>query len=170
MEDIILIEYLRKKGILDEREYSELKLDMLSVNKVHKHTGYYSEPIKPTNEGIVMTSTEFTTNHFNESYAKYLVSKMWHLDKIGTKYVGEKFSLHMAKEVCERYRGLIPQHTTHADVYVAINNQYHNYHCLFKSWFGDDVDNQIVESAIVDWFKDDDYEGTVKIWEYFKED
>ena len=32
------------------------------------------------------------------------------------KYVGEKFDMTKAKEVCERYRGIIPQTVTHADV------------------------------------------------------
>ena len=37
------------------------------------------------------------------------------------KYVGEKSDITKAKEVCERYRGIIPHTVTHADVYVAIN-------------------------------------------------
>lgn len=53
--------------------------------------------------------------HFNESYAKYLVSNMYHYEGV-RKYVGEKFSMAKAKEVCERYRGVIPQSFTHADV------------------------------------------------------
>ena len=52
-------------------------------------------------------------------------------------YVGEKFDMTKAKEVCARYRGIIPQTVTHADVYVAINAQYHDYCELFKSWFSD---------------------------------
>lgn len=85
------------------------------------------------------------------------------------KYVGEKFDMSKAKEVCERYRGIIPQSVTHADVYVAINAQYHDYCELFKAWFGDNIDTKIIESAINFWFKDDDYKGGCKIWKYFKE-
>lgn len=33
-------------------------------------------------------------------------------------------------------------------MYVAINSQYHDYVELFKSWFGDNVDQKIIESAI----------------------
>ena len=27
---------------------------------------------------------------------------------------------------------------------------------LFKSWFGNDIEQKIIESAIIYWFKDDD--------------
>lgn len=72
-----------------------------------------------------------------------------------------------AKEICERYRGIIPMSVTPSDIYIAINNQYHNYHCLFNKWFGNDIDYQIIESAIVYWFKDKSH-GMSKLWEHFK--
>ena len=75
-----------------------------------------------------------------------------------------------AKEVCERYRGIIPHTITHADVYVAINAQYHDYCELFKSWFCDGIEQKIIESAVIFWFKDDDYNDGFKLWNYFKED
>ena len=34
--------------------------------------------------------------------------------------------------------------------------EYHNYAMLFKSWFGNDIEQKIIESAIIYWFKDDD--------------
>lgn len=45
----------------------------------------------------------------------------------GRKFVGEKYDMSKAKEVAERYRGIIPQSATYADVYVALNAQYHDY-------------------------------------------
>ena len=39
-----------------------------------------------------------------------------------------------------------------------------------KSWFGDEVEQKIIESAIIFWFKDDDYKGNFKLWDYLKED
>lgn len=106
--------------------------------------------------------------HFNESEAKYLVSEMYHIEN-GRKYNGEKFDMHKAKEVCERYRGILPTSVTPADVYVAINSQYHDYAELFKNWFGDGIEQKIVESAIVFWFKDADSKAENKVVEYFKE-
>lgn len=98
----------------------------------------------------------------------YLVSNMYHTEN-GRKYVGEKFDMTKAKEVCERYRGILSQSITHADVYVAINSHYHDYCELFKAWFGDGIDQKIIESAIIFWFKDDDYREGSKLWNYFKE-
>lgn len=103
--------------------------------------------------------------HFNDSYARYLVSEMCHFEN-GRKHVGEKFDMTKAKEVCERYRGVIPQDVTHADVYVAINSQYHSYCELFKAWFGESIDQKIIESAIIFWFKDSSYKGDFKLGDY----
>lgn len=85
------------------------------------------------------------------------------------KYIGEKFDMYKAKEVYERYRGLIPTSTTVCDVYVAINSQYHDYAELFKSWFGDGIEQKIIESAIMFWFKDADSKAENKVVKYFKE-
>lgn len=110
-----------------------------------------------------------TSNHFNEGTAKYLVSQMYHTSG-GRKFIGEKYDMSKAKEVTERYRGIIPQSATHADVYVALNAQYHDYCELLKAWFGDNIDTKVVESAINFWFKDDDYKGGgSKVYKYFRE-
>lgn len=103
-----------------------------------------------------------------ESEAMDLVSDMYHTEG-GRKYSGEKFDIHKAKEICERYRGVIPVSATPTDVYVAINSQYHDYVELFKSWFGDNVDQKIIESAIIFWFKDVDCKSRNKVVSYFKE-
>lgn len=106
--------------------------------------------------------------HFDESEAKYLVADMYHTEN-GRKYTGEKFDMHKAKEICERYRGILPTSVTPADVYVAINSQYHDYAELFKNWFGNDIEQKVVESAIVFWFKDADAKSENKLMEYFRE-
>lgn len=106
--------------------------------------------------------------HFTESEAKYLVADMYHTEN-GRKYSGEKFDMHKAKEICERYRGILPTSVTVADVYVAINSQYHDYAELFKNWFGDGIEQKIVESAIVFWFKDADCKAENKVVEYLGE-
>lgn len=106
--------------------------------------------------------------HFNESEARYIVSQMYHIEN-GRKHTGEKFDMHKAKEIVERYRGILPTSVTPADVYVAINTQYHDYAELFKTWFGDNIDQKIIESAIVFWFKDADCKAENKVVEYLKE-
>lgn len=104
----------------------------------------------------------------NDDKAKHLVSKMYHTSG-GRKYVGEKFDMIKAKEVYERFRGVIPSYATIADVYIALNTQYHDYCDLFKAWFGDNIDSKIIESAVNFWFKDNDYKGNNKVHDYFKE-
>ena len=105
--------------------------------------------------------------HFNDSEAKYLVSEMYHVEN-GRKHVGEKYDMYKAKEIIERYRGILPTSVTPADLYVAINTQYHDYAELFKNWFGDNIDQKIIESAVVFWFKDADCKAENKIVEYLR--
>lgn len=105
--------------------------------------------------------------HFNEQYAKHEVSKMFHIEG-NKKYVGEKFDMSKAREVYEMFRSMIPQDNTIADIYVAINAQFHDYIVLFRSWFGNNAEQKIIEAAVNFWFKDDDCpEG--KVWDYFRE-
>jgi hypothetical protein len=106
------------------------------------------------------------TEHFGREQAKYLVSQMYHVEN-GRKHVGEKYNYDKATEVMQRYAGMIPHGTTPCDIYVAINAQYHDYGTLFKSWFGDNIDSKIMESAIIFWFKDDDYKDGSKLLNYF---
>ena len=106
-------------------------------------------------------------SYMDESQAKHIVSQMYHSSN-GRKYVGEKYDLHKAKEIKDRYNGAIPSHYSVEDVYIAINAQYHDYCELFKNWFGDNIDNKIIESAIVFWFKDVDYKHGNKVHKNFE--
>lgn len=204
MDDLMLMEYLRNKGM--DRDMSDNELirefkEFMKHNKSrHYDRGYsmdefrthdsneYFRPDKDSYEFInrfnkipdnmnsddiyaimkMMKNKDSSNEHFNDSYARYIVSNMHHLEN-GRKYVGEKFDMTKAKEVLERYKGIIPSNVTHADVYVAINSQYHDYCELFKAWFGGDIDYKIIESAIIFWFKDVDYKDGFKLWNYFKE-
>lgn len=73
------------------------------------------------------------------------------------------------KIIQETNREILPTSATVADVYVAINSQYHDYAELFKNWFGDGIEQKIVESAIVFWFKDADCKAENKVVEYLGE-
>lgn len=104
-------------------------------------------------------------NHFNEYEAKEVVEQMYHV-KDNKKYIGEKYDMNKAHEICERYKEVLPNDVEPCDVYVAINAQYHDYAKLFEEWFGGNIDNKVFESAITFWFKDVDFDGD-KVWEYF---
>lgn len=125
------------------------------------------------NEPVYLSKTKEVMSHqsgahMSEIEAREVVSGMYHIEG-GRKYIGEKFDMYKAKEICERYRGILPTSATVADVYVAINSQYHDYAELFKNWFGDGIEQKIVESAIVFWFKDADCKAENKVVEYLGE-
>lgn len=94
-----------------------------------------------------------------------VVEQMYHV-KDNKKYIGEKYDMNKAHEICERYKEVLPNDVEPCDVYVAINAQYHDYAKLFEEWFGGNIDNKVFESAITFWFKDVDFDGD-KVWEYF---
>lgn len=112
-------------------------------------------------------SYTITPEHFNESYAKYLVAGLYHMED-GYKHIGEKFDMNKAKEVHVKYHEVLPDEVTVSDVYVAINIHYHDYCQLYKAWFSDSVDQRIIESAIVYWFKDEDCKHSHKLHHYLK--
>lgn len=38
-----------------------------------------------------------------------------------------------------------------------------------QRWFGEDIDQKVIEAAILFWFKDDDCKSNSKLWNHFKE-
>lgn len=185
MEDLIIAEYLRKKGYdknLSDYDFMNRHKTIPEYSHIHEEPEYkeihHTTEYKPVlglgiskdfheKEHSHMYHDMDKTENLGESFVKYLVSNMCHYEN-GKKYIGEKYDKIKAKEVYERYRGLIPSNVDFRDIYLAINSQYHSYACLFKSWFGSDIDHKIIESAIIYWFKDENYEGNQKLWEHFK--
>lgn len=110
-------------------------------------------------------------NHFNEMYAKYQVSSMYHTKRNGSVCKGEIYSIEDARQVYEKYVRNLDSSYNCWDVYVALNAQYHDYSRLYTEWYSnitnEDLDNKIIASAINFWFKDEDA-GTGKVWNYFK--
>lgn len=104
--------------------------------------------------------------HFNESSAKYIVSKM-HSTLNGSECNGEIFDMNFAVQTYRSYRSELSCDITYEDVYVAINAQAHDYQQLYNEWFGDDFYQKIIRSAIVFWFKDEDYDRGFKLYNYF---
>jgi hypothetical protein len=151
----------------------ELRVENMSDREfLQKLRRYFSQDVRDKRYRRSFDELEeyssFDEGHFNESDAKYIVSKMYHIEN-NRKYVGEKYDMFKAKEIIERYRGMLPHDITCADLYVAINSQYHDYAELFKTWFGDNTDNKVIESAINFWFKDNDWKDGCKVYKYFTE-
>ena len=109
--------------------------------------------------------------HFDEEYAKWQVSTMYHTADNGKICKGEIYNYDCAKNVFDKYVRNINSSITVWDVYVAINVQYHDYIRLYSEWFRNinknELDNKIIESAITFYFKDED-SGSTKTWNYFK--
>lgn len=111
---------------------------------------------------------EYGDEHFNKQEAKQTVDEMYHV-KDGKKYIGEKYDMQKAHEVCNKFKDKLEEDIEVADVYVAINAQYHDYCKLFEKWFGKgNFNDMIFESAIDFWFDDVDF-GEDKLWKYFNE-
>jgi hypothetical protein len=109
--------------------------------------------------------------HFDEEYAKWQVSTMYHAADNGKICKGEIYNYDCAKNVFDKYVHNINSSITVWDVYVAINAQYHDYIRLYSEWFRNinknELYNKIIESAITFYFKDGD-SGSTKTWNYFK--
>lgn len=158
--------YMKRHG-----STGEFMDDMFGLRDEKYFDRFGNANMKDSNMGRMrryMRDSMDNEGHFNESEARHLVSEMYHIEN-GRKHSGEKFDISKAKEICERYRGILPTSISANDVYVAINSQYHDYAELFKSWFGDGIEQRIIESAIIFWFKDADCKAENKVVEYLRE-
>ena len=186
MEEILLEEYLRnKKHGMSDREFIQKMRDSYRPKpRLHdsdswepyygkdvyrnKNKGYMDliKDLDEADRGELMFMLNRDT-HITEHQAKDIVSDMWHTSS-NKKYIGEKFDMHKAHEVYNKYKQALEDYSVE-DVYIAIKAQYHDYCSLFKLWFGDNIDNKIIESAIKFWFMDVDYQGGNKVHKYFME-
>lgn len=109
--------------------------------------------------------------NFNEVYATYQVDNMYHTDNKGNKITSPMFTPIDVRKLYDKKFKSINSNITFWDVYVALNAQYHDNIELYKEWFGEDnienIKDKIIESAIVNWFEDEDA-GIEKVWNYFR--
>lgn len=198
MEDYMLVEYLKNQGIghnmsgeellykfkefmnrgrrmryeSPEYDYNE-KYDSKFFDYPYRDNTYkypYNVTFNryqgmPRNYRNHMEDTYNT--HFSEHEAKAIVNDMYHYYN-GKKVSGEIFSMDKARELCNTHKRTLYGDVDYTDIYVAINAQYHDYCSLFKTWFGNNIDNKIIESALLFWFKDDDYKKGSKVMHYFE--
>lgn len=135
------------------------------TNSIDEQIAFLQSQKQAINEAYRRNAIPDDGYHFDEYEAKEVVEQMYHV-KDNKKYIGEKYDMNKAHEICERYKEVLPNDVESCDVYVAINAQYHDYAKLFEEWFGGNIDNKVFESAITFWFKDVDFDGD-KVWEYF---
>lgn len=176
MEDYIILDYLRNKGMDNSQGILQRFKNYMAREMRHQDYDYgmssYEDPYMMKNH----YNNDWSNNYnrmrkypmpedMDEHTAKQLVMEMFHYEN-GRKITGEKFDMRKAKEVCDRFRGMIPSKVTVEEIYLAINAQYHDYCMLFKTWFGSNAEPKIIESAIVFWFKDEDSNKDSKIIDY----
>ena len=107
--------------------------------------------------------------HFNREYAEWEVEQMFHKDKEGRVYRGEHWSYDATTGVMSSYKTMLPSEVTPCDFYVALNAQWHDYHCFMREHLPEEeAEEAIIESAVKFWFLDDDWEDAEKVWEYFR--
>lgn len=114
---------------------------------------------------------ELRGKHFDEVYATYQVDNMYHTDNKGNKITSPMFTPIDVRKLYDKKFKSINSNITFWDVHVALNAQYHDNIELYKEWFGEDnienIKDKIIESAIVNWFEDEDA-GIEKVWNYFR--
>lgn len=114
---------------------------------------------------------ELRGKHFDEVYATCQVDNMYHTDNKGNKITSPMFTPIDVRKLYDKKFKSINNNITFWDVYVALNAQYHDNIELYKEWFGEDnienIKDKIIESAIVNWFEDEDA-GIEKVWNYFR--
>ena len=130
------------------------------INVIHELTssGLQEEP-------VYLNSYENHEKSITPEEAKKIVSEMCHIEG-GRKYIGEKYGITKATEIHSKYKNIMSSNVTVCDVYIAINKQYHCYISLFKTWFTENIDCKIIESAIVFWFLDSSSKNINKVHEY----
>lgn len=107
-------------------------------------------------------------HHFNEAYAKWEVEKMHHKGMDGTTYKGEHWGIEQTNAVLNGMRSKIPAAYNEWDFYVALNASYHDFCKAAKKHMPDKADELIIDLAVAFWFDDEDWDGTTKVWDYFR--
>lgn len=120
----------------------------------------------------IMRSTHETMfgKHYDREYAEWEVEQMHHKSKDGKEYKGEHWSMDATTSVMARYKPMLSSEVTPCDFYVALNAEWHDYHCWAKEHFAaeEEMELAIIEMAVVFWFKDDDWPTPDKVWCYFR--
>ena len=186
MSDYMLLEYLRNKGIRgnedelahDFKKYMQARYAKRGRKSMRNRMPYstddwgvnYNRHDWDEYDEYPMSKHAMYTNmsdeHFDAHEAKQIVAEMYHYD-MNRRHTGEHFDMRKAEEILAKYKDSFVSKATPEDVYVAINATYHDLCSLFKSWFGSNIDERIILTAITFWFKDDDYQGN-KILDYFE--
>lgn len=150
-----MLEDAKKSGHWDEKRMWGTIEDideMLCIVKAHDENAYW----------MFMRETYglLHDNHYSdEDWAMWDVSCLSWTDKDGHKHEGAHWSVEQVEEATKTMQ--FPSTVTRFDKFVAFNAAYSDWNKSFD-------DGQILKIAYDFYFKDEDFNGNDKIWEYMK--
>lgn len=97
-------------------------------------------------------------HHYDEHYAEKDISCMEYTDRTGVKRKGGHWTLEEAEEQYKKLQ--VPSSVGKYDWWVAINASFADMCTVLD-------DDSIIKSALLFWFKDEDWKGDTKIFDYF---
>lgn len=179
MNDYMLLEYLRNKGVDNEEhklveDFKKFMRARGGMKGSRRHKEYNFDDMQYGRHDWDMNYNDFykaryakeVEGSFDEFEAKEIVSEMYHYDK-DKRHTGEHFDMKKAESIFEKYKDHFVVKASPADVYIALNATYHDFCGILKQWFGSNIDERVIMLAIAFWFKDDDYQGN-KLMDYFE--
>ena len=102
--------------------------------------------------------------HYNESFARYDVSQMWHKNERGERVEGEYWSIAQVTNAIQPYMSRIKNYNVW-DAYVALHIFYHDLYEAKKTKRPDTAEAETVEEAVKFFMFDDDAPDG-KVWNY----
>lgn len=160
-------EYKKAGLVLNEDKFFDIldSMQEVLIDYENTHPDHFWYMMKELHE-------DFKGEHFDNFYAEHTVSKMFHTTTDGRMCKGEKFDMVKAQEVHSKYRTILKPSDNVCDVYVALNSQYHDYVCLYRTWFNTTdetiLELRVIESTIKFWFQNEDRKEGDNVWKHFK--
>lgn len=113
---------------------------------------------------------EMAGGHYDESFAKEDVKKMYYIDTDGQKKYAPYWTDEQVREVYNSVKAEVPKAYNFWDFYVALQMIKSDNCPLMRKWFPDatpeDMDKKFVELTL-NWLKDEDNPfGSEKVWGY----
>ena len=113
---------------------------------------------------------EMAGGHYDESFAKEDVKKMYYTDTDGQKKYAPYWTDEQGREVYNSVKAEVPKAYNFWDFYVALQMIKSDNCPLMRKWFPDatpeDMDKKFVELTL-NWLKDEDNPfGSEKVWGY----
>ena len=107
--------------------------------------------------------------HFDEDHAVDAVSKMYYVDKEGTKRYAPYWTIPEVAAVYESVEGKIPKEYNEWDWFVVMNMVYSDNRMLLERWWPE-IDMKTITEKVkemsVCWLSDPDWPTKSKIWDY----